>query len=53
MKKQLEKISKENFSDEIDTHYSLLDKVLDTVAPIIIAFAVIYLLGHLALAIIN
>lgn len=48
MKKQTTKIAEENFLDEIDTHYSKIDKVLDIVSPIIIAFGVIYLLAHLA-----
>lgn len=29
MKKQTTKIAEENFLDEIDTHYSKIDKVLD------------------------
>lgn len=53
MKKQTTKIAEENFLDEIDTHYSKIDKVIDTVAPIIIAFGAIYLLGHVGLQIIR
>lgn len=53
MKKQTKKIAQENFLDEIETHYSKIDKVIDTVAPIIIAFGAIYLLGHVGLQIIK